>query len=255
MPDTSWALSGDEPQRTAHVAALVVARLAANPVDPSVRDLYERWGAYCASLDEHTAFVATADNVSTTEPWSLDRPPRDGVAPHDDDATRARLCWHLARTLVLSGVADRASISVDVLAVSIAGWSGLAFTDAGLERAKLHEATGRARALGTRPTDELARIHRESGWTMHTALIEGFFEETAARRALNRAWFDLETCRADCSRAEAGAVELAATRALAQSLGEQLERDEWIRARLRRIKTTPPVRAAIALRRRVLKRR
>jgi hypothetical protein len=38
-------------------------------------------------------------------------------------------------------------------------------------------------------------------------------------------------------------------RRLAVALGEELERDEWIRARIRRVKSTLPMRAAFRLRR------
>ena len=70
--------------------------------------------------------------------------------------------------------------------------------------------------------------------------------------ALVRAYDELAAARRDRDAAEATAVDAAASRALAQSLGEVLERDEWIRARLRAAKSTKPAKALIEARKRLL---
>jgi len=89
---------------------------------------------------------------------------------------------------------------------------------------------------------------------MRDALTAGAITEHDARIALAAAWDSCAIACADRDRAEVVAIEVAATRALAQSLGEELERDEWIRARLRKAKATKPATLAIAARKRLLKR-
>jgi hypothetical protein len=74
----------------------------------------------------------------------------------------------------------------------------------------------------------------------------------ASARALTSAYDSLARAIRDRDAAEAAAVDAAASRALAQSLGVVLERDEWIRARLRTVKATKPAQALISARKRIL---
>ena len=179
---------------------------------------------------------------------------RSGIEPIDDEATAARLCWHLARSLVVAGAADGPAVTVDELARRVGGRSGFVFTDAALARAKAHEASQRASTEGLDHDAERAGIEDQGSWTMHDALASGAIDHPTASRALDAAWSALDRVRRDCERAEAAAIELAAARTLASSLGAELERDEWIRARLRRAKATKPVTMLIAARKRALKR-
>ena len=255
MPDTSWALVHDEGRPSSHVAGVVAARMLAEPADATIRPLLEQWGAFVLDLAPRAAFAATADNVAVSDRGlHLACDLRTGVEPLDDDATMARLAWHLARFLVVAGAADDPSVTIDSLAWRLAGRSGLVFTDAGFERAKAHEATQRASIERCDTIAERARIDDEGTWTMRDALANGAMGHAASRHALAAAWVAVERAKHDCARAEAATIELAATRALAASLGAELERDEWIRARLRKVKNTRPVRLMIAARKRALKR-
>lgn len=70
----------------------------------------------------------------------------------------------------------------------------------------------------------------------------------ALRAALAAAYARIAALEAERAALEERVAELAGARVLADTLAEELERDEWIRARLRRLKATPPLRAAIKLR-------
>lgn len=255
MPDTSWALVHDEGRPSSHVAGVVATRTLTDPTDPTIRPLLEQWGAFVLGLAPRAAFAATADNVAMSDRGlHLACDLRTGAEPLDDDATVARLAWHLARFLVIAGAADDSSVTIDSLARRLAGRSGLMFTDAGLERAKAHEATQRASIERCDSIAERARIDDEGTWTMRDALANGAMDHATSRQALGAAWTVLERAKLDCARAEATTIELAATRALAASLGAELERDEWIRARLRKAKNTRPAKLLIAARKRALNR-
>lgn len=253
MPDTSWALVRDDGRPSDDVATLVVARLLADPADAGLRVLLERWGAFVATLPPAHAFAATADNVVERDGvLRVASDLRAGIEPLDDDATRARLCWHLARAVVVAGAADDPECRVDALAVRLGGIAGLTFADAALARALAHEATTHARLDGLDTATLATQLTRESAWTMHDALDAGALDAGAQRAALHGAWQALVRTRRDRDRAERDAVGHAAARALATDLGEVLERDEWIRARLRNVKSTKPARALIAARKKAL---
>ena len=174
---------------------------------------------------------------------------RSGVEPLDDDATTARLCWHLARALVVAGAVG------DQLALHLAGRCGWTVSEAALARALTHEAQLRSNLDMLDLVVELVTFDDENLWTMPIALGRGAMIAEVIERALAAAWDEITRVRHDRDAAEASAVELQATRALALSLGEELHRDEWIRARLRAVKATRPFTLAIELRKRVLRRR
>jgi hypothetical protein len=252
MPDASWALVHDDGEPSSHVAGLLVSRLLGDPADASVQPLLHEWARLVDDLAPRAAFGATADNVvriddSLRSACDL----RDGVDALDDDATRARLCWYLARSLVVAGAAGNPGLTVHDLAVRLAGRCGWAVTDAAVARALAHEARLRAAVDGADESAEHARLLDESAWTMPLALAHGALDPAATGRALAAAWAALARAERDRDTAEAAAIELQASRALAASLGEELKRDEWIRARLRAAKATRPVKAAIELRKRL----
>ncbi|MEO8695913.1 MAG: hypothetical protein ABI658_20500 [Acidimicrobiales bacterium] len=84
------------------------------------------------------------------------------------------------------------------------------------------------------------------------ALIEsGRLDDAAIRRELLAAHDEIVRLRAKRDALEAKVDELSGARVLADQLAAELERDEWIRARLRRLKSTRPVRGLIYVRRRV----
>ncbi len=256
MPDTSWALVHDDGRPSVHVAELLISRLLADPSDPSIEPLLTRWSAFVRDLPPKAAFAATADNVAVLEDeLRLACDLRAGVEPLDDDATTARLCWHLARALVVAGAAGDPELRVDQLAQRLAGRCGWNVTDAALARALTHEAQLRSDLDVLDPVVERDQFDDENVWTMPIALGRGAMVTEAIERALAAAWDELTRVRHDRDAAEAAAVELQATRALALSLGEELHRDEWIRARLRAVKATRPFKLAIDLRKRVLRRR
>ena len=79
----------------------------------------------------------------------------------------------------------------------------------------------------------------------------GALDEAAVRRELAETYDEIARLRAERDRLEARVDELAGARVLADQLAAELERDEWIRARLRRLKATRPVRGLIYVRRKV----
>lgn len=255
MPDTSWALVLDDGRPSVHVAGMLISRSLVDPTDATIEPLLSRWAAFVRGLPPSAAFAATADNVAVLEDeLRLACDLRAGVGPLDDEATAARLCWHLARALVVSGAAADPTWRVDDLAHRLGGRCGWSFSDAALARAMAHEAQLHAALDALDPVAEGERIADESTWTMPIALIVGAIDDATARHALAAAWTDLVRARRDRDAAESAAIELEATRALAQSLGEELHRDEWIRARLRAAKATRPFKLVIELRKRVLRR-
>ena len=256
MPDTSWALVHDDGRPSVHVAELLISRLLADPSDSSVEPLLTRWSTFVRGLPPKAAFAATADNVAVLEDeLRLACDLRSGVEPLDDDATTARLCWHLARALVVAGAVGDPELRVEQLALHLAGRCGWTVSEAALARALTHEAQLRSNLDALDLVVELVTFDDENLWTMPIALGRGAMVAEVIERALAAAWDELARVRHDRDAAEASAVELQATRALALSLGEELHRDEWIRARLRVVKATRPFKLAIDLRKRALRRR
>jgi hypothetical protein len=82
------------------------------------------------------------------------------------------------------------------------------------------------------------------------ALVEsGALDDASLRRQLLAAYDEIGRLRSERDALEVRVDELAGARVLADQLAAELERDEWIRARLRRVKATRPVRGAIYVRR------
>ena len=77
----------------------------------------------------------------------------------------------------------------------------------------------------------------------------GALDDTSLRRELSAAYDEIARLRAERNTLEARVDELAGARVLADQLAAELERDEWIRARLRRVKATRPVRGLVYARR------
>jgi hypothetical protein len=254
MPETSWALvDGPAAPRATLADALVDAARHGRAVEHG--DLLERWGAFVRSSPPAVAHVATADNLMVESDGTLGlvHEARAGVDALDADAPAraARVCLHLARLLVRRGAVDDATLIIDALAERLGGQADLPFDALAAERARAHDALGRA---ATEQLDAAAlRTEREARdrWTILDALAAGEVDAADQQAALAAALTSLAVARAERDRAEAAVVELAATRALAHSLGEELERDEWIRARLRNAKSTLPARALIAARKRL----
>jgi hypothetical protein len=257
MPQTSWALvDGPAPAGVSIADALVDAIRTGQATEQAA--LLDRWGSFVRTAPATVAFAATADNVVPTTDGSLRlaRSLRHGVDALDADASAraARVCLHLAATLVRRGAVDEPHRTVDELALRLGGRSGLVFDAAAIERARAHEATARAAHEDADAAELLAAAEALGASTVTDAVTRGEVDESDVRVALVHALVALTDARATRDRAEAAVVELAATRALAASLGEELERDEWIRARLRNVKSTAPARALIAARKRVLHR-
>jgi len=81
-------------------------------------------------------------------------------------------------------------------------------------------------------------------------LVEsGALDDASVRRRLLAAYDEIARLRSERDALEVRVDELAGARVLADQLAAELERDEWIRARLRRVKATRPVRGAIYARR------
>ena len=84
------------------------------------------------------------------------------------------------------------------------------------------------------------------------AMVEsGALDEAAVRRELSATYDEIARLRAERDLLETRVDELAGARVLADQLAAELERDEWIRARLRRLKATRPVRGLIYVRRKI----
>jgi hypothetical protein len=255
MPDTSWALVRDEGRPGDSIASRLVAHAGTGHATSTTdeRALLERWGAFVATCTAHAAFAATADNVRLLDDeLGVAADLRAGIEPLDAEATAARLCWHLARFLVVHGAAGDPDRRVDELAGRLGGTAGLSFSDAALARALVHEATQQAAVDSLDAALLTEQYARESAWTMPTALAAGAIDPAVQPTALLAAWTAVASARRDRDRAEADAVGHAAARALAADLGAVLERDEWIRARLRNVKSTKPARVLIAARKKAL---
>jgi len=92
--------------------------------------------------------------------------------------------------------------------------------------------------------------NRGPGARSTRSLIEsGALDDASVRRELLAAYDDIARLRAERDTLEARVDELAGARVLADQLAAELECDEWMRARLRRVKATRPVRGVIYARR------
>jgi hypothetical protein len=250
MTGADWAYVPSVPP-----AATLLDEIATAPSHDARTDLLLTLGAFVHSLDDRACFGATADNVVRNGgALSLARSLLDDVAPLDRDASHARIAWHLAWSLVQIGAlgAEAPDSTVDELAATIGNQAGLNVTLIEIDRFRRHEAD---RHAATRGFDAhlLERDMRAVGTLTPRRVAAGeMLDARASSTALVRAYDDLVAARRDRDAAEAAAVDAAASRALAQSLGEVLERDEWIRARLRAVKATKPARALIEARKRLL---
>ena len=241
MTGPGWAYPpGDPPAPT------VLDELVAAPPRGARRALLDELGAALRASADDELFMATADNLVRVDGTVTAVHPRPaGVVPLDRGASAARVVWYLAASMVERGAlgAEAPDRSIDEHALALAGTLGLTVTSTDLERFLRHEGTLHAPAA--------AELATRAASTARSAAASGALDEDALRLALTRAYDDLTEARRDRDRAERAAVELEATRALARRLGDQLERDEWIRARLRNVKATRPARAAIAAKRRL----
>jgi hypothetical protein len=248
MTGTDWAYVPSAP-----AGRTVLDDLLAAPSADAVTDTLALFGAFVQGLDDRSCFAATADNVVRSgEFLALAAPLSDDVAPLDRTASFARVAWHLAWQLLQGGAlgSDAPDRTVDEHAVAIAGRAGLAVTLDDVDRFRSHESTVHS-ASREFDRDVLERDMRAMGSL--TARQMGASQRLSAAayaRALTRAYDDLEHARRDRDVAELAAVDHAASRTLARSLGEVLERDEWIRARLRTVKSTKPAKALIEARKR-----
>ena len=90
------------------------------------------------------------------------------------------------------------------------------------------------------------------GQQSRRALVEsGALDDTSVRRELSAAYDEIARLRAERDALEARVDEFAGARVLADQLAAELERDEWIRARLRRLKASRLVRGLLYARRRL----
>ena len=76
-------------------------------------------------------------------------------------------------------------------------------------------------------------------------------DDATLRRELSAAHDEIARLRAERDELETRVDELAGARVLADRLAAELERDEWLRARLRRLKATRAVRGLLYVRRRL----
>ena len=101
------------------------------------------------------------------------------------------------------------------------------------------------------PTALVARADGLGSRSRRAMVESGALDEAAVRRELTKAYDEIAHLRAERDLLEARVDELAGARVLADQLAAELERDEWIRARLRRLKETRPVRGLLYVRRKV----
>ena len=98
----------------------------------------------------------------------------------------------------------------------------------------------------------LAPVTAANGSQSRRSMVEsGALDEAAVRRELSATYDEIARLRAERDLLETRVDELAGARVLADQLAAELERDEWIRARLRRLKATRPVRGLIYVRRKI----
>lgn len=251
MTRTDWAYAPSAiPPRT-----YLDDLLAASP--EARADLLDAYGRFLLALeDDRCCFAATADNVirHDDDHIGVARELVPGIGPLDRSASYARVFWHLAASLVCRGAlgVDVPDRTVDEHALDLAGRAGVAIDVHDLGRFREHEAACRAAVLGEHPDAHDSELRTLGAHSARSAAAAGLIDADGLRLALLGAYDALDTARADRDAAQVDAVELAASRALVRSLGEELERDEWIRARLRNVKSTKAARALIAARKRIL---
>lgn len=98
-------------------------------------------------------------------------------------------------------------------------------------------------------TDDQQR--RRGGQSRRAVVENGTADGDSVRRELLAAYDEIARLRAERDALEARVDELAGARVLADRLAAELERDEWIRARLRRLKASRPARGLLYVRRRL----
>jgi hypothetical protein len=138
--------------------------------------------------------------------------------------------------------------TVDEITTILVGRSGIPVS---LEATSISRSEG---PLGpsSRSEGPLGPATHPHGWQSRRAMVEsGALDEAAVRRELAETYDEIARLRAERDLLEARVDELAGARVLADQLAAELERDEWIRARLRRLKATRPVRGLIYVRRKV----
>jgi hypothetical protein len=251
MTGTDWAYVPSDPPPRTLLDDLVEAE------DNRARtDLLEQLGRFARACDEESLFAATADNVTLVvdDGLVLARMLAPGITPLDRQASFARIAWHLSWGMLQAGVVgpDDPDRSVDEHAVMMSGRLGIPVDLQDVERFRAHEAAAHAAVGGFDPSLLASELRAMGACTARHAAATELLEHHAMSRALVAAYDALGEARRDRDAAEVDAVELAANRALARNLGEVLERDEWIRARLRTIKATKPARALIEARKRML---
>jgi len=156
-------------------------------------------------------------------------PPPDRREPLEHD--QISHYWHQAETAVLAldGPPLGPDTPVDALACVLATRAGARLVRGDVEAwLELQGADHARRGATTRR--QVARSHGAAG------------------AALIAAWDQIASLRAERDELEGKVAELGGARVLADELAAELERDEWIRARLRKAKATPPARALIKLR-------
>lgn len=139
--------------------------------------------------------------------------------------------WHEAEAAVraLDGPPLGADTAVDTFACTLAARAGERLSRADV--AAWIEAQGADYAArGALTRRDLAR------------------SQGAAGAALAAAWDEIASLTAERDELERKVAALGGAQVLAAELAAELERDEWIRARLRRAKATPPARALIKAR-------
>ena len=101
-------------------------------------------------------------------------------------------------------------------------------------------------------TDTTDDQERQRGGQSRRAVVEnGSADGESVRRELLAAYDEIARLRAERDTLEVRVDELAGARVLADRLAAELERDEWIRARLRRLKASRPAQGLIYVRRRL----
>jgi hypothetical protein len=177
------------------------------------------------------------------------------MLPADDPDAPLALAWTVALDLVTTAAARSWSprATVTDIATELAGHLGVA--DAALELDAWMERAAHADAPSATPTSNpdtaTVTAMRAAGQTSRYVLATtpDALEPAALRSALAEAYDDIDRLRAERDAFEDAAVAGEGARRLAIELGAELERDEWIRARIRRTKSTLPMRVAIRVRR------
>lgn len=163
--------------------------------------------------------------------------------------------WHVARALVASGAPGPwpPSATVDEIAAELAGHAGVDAPD--LAIASWHDASARVDEVrsGDAATAAARTAERraQGASSVRSTAAGAGLDADDLRARLAAAYDEIERLAAERDAFEDAAVAGEAARRLATEVGAELERDEWIRARIRRLKTTPPLRAAFKARRTV----